>query len=317
MPRSLTTCLLAVAAVAVLALVPAACSSGGVGDPCVPDEEQDATFPGFNIDESYIESRSFQCATRVCLVNHFQGRTSCPLGQAQADVRACSGLSDTSCGDGKSCVVSATYAVPCTPCDKATDPMCLNTGCTGGLTCDPTHLVCACDTKATPSLSIGDINYTCAPFDSTCTPSAATSCAGLLTSYTCHAAGACQSEYASDAQNEGKDCCLPGTDTPVGVPVCGQCGAKSPRSATNSVYCSCRCGVADGDPPEPDFDFCTCPSGFSCTEVRDDLKLGKHNELTGKYCVMDNTVFKDSDTATCTVSGALDSSCSGIQGVGG
>ena len=317
MPRSLSTCVLAIAAVAALAALPAACQSGGVGDPCVPDEETDATFPGFHIDESYIESRSFQCSTRICLVNHFQGRTSCPLGQAQADVKACSGPGDKSCGGGKGCVVSATYAVPCNPCDKATDPTCKDTGCSDGLTCDPTHFVCACDTKSTPSLNIGGIAYTCAPFDTTCTPSATESCAGLLTAYTCHTPGACQNEYATDAQNKGKDCCLPGTDTPLGVPVCGQCGASSARSAANSVYCSCRCDVADGDPPEPDFNFCTCPSGFTCSELRDDLKLGAAQQLTGKYCVKDDTAYQNTDAATCTVSGALDASCSGVQAAGG
>ena len=204
MPRSLSTCVLAIAAVAALAALPAACQSGGVGDPCVPDEETDATFPGFHIDESYIESRSFQCSTRICLVNHFQGRASCPLGQAQADVKACSGPGDTSCGGGKGCVVSATYAVPCNPCDKATDPTCKDTGCSDGLTCDPTHFVCACDTKSTPSLNIGGIAYTCAPFDTTCTPSATESCAGLLTAYTCHTPGACQNEYATDAAEQGE-----------------------------------------------------------------------------------------------------------------
>ena len=41
------------------------------------------------------------------------------------------------------------------------------------------------------------------------------------------------------------------TDTPITTPVCGQCkgpgGDKLPtRDAENAVYCSCRCGVAEG-----------------------------------------------------------------------
>jgi len=28
-----------------------------------------------------VESKSFQCETRLCLVDHFQGRVSCPYGQ--------------------------------------------------------------------------------------------------------------------------------------------------------------------------------------------------------------------------------------------
>ena len=58
-----------------------ACEPGGVGDPCLPDAEYSASFLPFAIEEIYLESRSFQCETRVCLVNHFQGRVSCPLGQ--------------------------------------------------------------------------------------------------------------------------------------------------------------------------------------------------------------------------------------------
>lgn len=57
------------------------CQSGGVGDPCTPEDEYQPTFSGFAATEVNVESRSFQCETRVCLVNHFRGRVSCPLGQ--------------------------------------------------------------------------------------------------------------------------------------------------------------------------------------------------------------------------------------------
>jgi hypothetical protein len=57
------------------------CQSGGVGDPCTPEDEYQPRFSGFAASEVNIESRSFQCETRVCLVNHFRGRVSCPLGQ--------------------------------------------------------------------------------------------------------------------------------------------------------------------------------------------------------------------------------------------
>jgi hypothetical protein len=56
------------------------CQSGGVGDPCTPEDEYQTDFSGFAAEELNIESRSFQCETRVCLVNHFRGRVSCPLG---------------------------------------------------------------------------------------------------------------------------------------------------------------------------------------------------------------------------------------------
>lgn len=60
------------------------CQSGGVGDPCTPEDEYLETFSGFAATEVNLESRSFQCETRVCLVNHFRGRVSCPLGQNAA-----------------------------------------------------------------------------------------------------------------------------------------------------------------------------------------------------------------------------------------
>jgi hypothetical protein len=66
-----------------LALHGGGCSSGGVGDPCTPEDEYTPGFPGYAASEVNIESRSFQCETRVCLVNHFRGRVSCPLGQDQ------------------------------------------------------------------------------------------------------------------------------------------------------------------------------------------------------------------------------------------
>src|SRR5688572_2465366 len=57
------------------------CKQTGVGDPCVPEQEYDPTFSGFVVDQVNVESKSYQCETRLCLVNHFQGRVSCPYGQ--------------------------------------------------------------------------------------------------------------------------------------------------------------------------------------------------------------------------------------------
>lgn len=70
----------------VLGLGPLACEPGGVGDPCTPEDEYQTTFGGYDESEVNVESRSFQCETRVCLVNHFRGRVSCPYGQTEADL---------------------------------------------------------------------------------------------------------------------------------------------------------------------------------------------------------------------------------------
>jgi len=61
------------------------CQSGGIGDPCVPEDEYQQFFAGYSETEVNMESRSFQCETRLCLVNHFRGRVSCPYGQTQAE----------------------------------------------------------------------------------------------------------------------------------------------------------------------------------------------------------------------------------------
>jgi len=62
------------------------CKPGGVGDPCIPEDEYSTEFSGYSAEEVNVESRSFQCVTRVCLVNHFQGRVSCPYGQTQGAI---------------------------------------------------------------------------------------------------------------------------------------------------------------------------------------------------------------------------------------
>jgi len=57
------------------------CADEGIGDPCTPEQEYNADFLGFDEKEVNVESKSFQCRTRLCLVNHFRGRVSCPYGQ--------------------------------------------------------------------------------------------------------------------------------------------------------------------------------------------------------------------------------------------
>ncbi|HXK19506.1 MAG TPA: hypothetical protein VNG33_16970, partial [Polyangiaceae bacterium] len=65
-----------------LGLAALGCTPGGVGDPCTPEDEYQQNFNGFQVTETNVESRSFQCETRLCMVNHFQGRVSCRMGQA-------------------------------------------------------------------------------------------------------------------------------------------------------------------------------------------------------------------------------------------
>ncbi len=59
------------------------CTPGGIGDPCIPEDEYEPGFAGYGAEEVNVEAMSFQCETRLCLVNHFKGRVSCPYGQPQ------------------------------------------------------------------------------------------------------------------------------------------------------------------------------------------------------------------------------------------
>ncbi len=72
-----------VSAMAVAVVSGTGCKPAGVGDPCTPEKEYDRTFSGFDEREVLFESKSFQCETRLCLVNHFRGRVSCPYGQTK------------------------------------------------------------------------------------------------------------------------------------------------------------------------------------------------------------------------------------------
>jgi hypothetical protein len=69
------------AAIALVALTGAGCQTTGVGDPCTPEAEYDTSFLGFDEHEVSTESADYQCFSRLCLVNHFRGRASCPYGQ--------------------------------------------------------------------------------------------------------------------------------------------------------------------------------------------------------------------------------------------
>ena len=67
-----------------LALMAGACSETGVGDACVPERVYE---DGFSASETYLETSSVQCATRVCLVRELDGdpnnlqEDGCPLGE--------------------------------------------------------------------------------------------------------------------------------------------------------------------------------------------------------------------------------------------
>ncbi len=68
--------------VALLVAVPACPREEGIGDPCTLELEYDPSFTGFDEKQAVTESKSFQCRSRLCLANHFRGRSTCPYGQS-------------------------------------------------------------------------------------------------------------------------------------------------------------------------------------------------------------------------------------------
>jgi len=181
--------------VALLGALTFGCPSGGVGDPCTPEDEYQQGFNGFNEKEVNVESKSFQCETRVCIVNHFRGRVSCPYGQTQEVVDA--------------------NAPPTAP------ERCRVPGTNG------THCL---DAGGFPTPCPGAMNI-----DS------------------------------------------------INVAVQPQLIA---RAAENTVYCSCRCKG-----PDPNANYCECPSGYECSELVKELGLPGRAQLAGSYCIKQGTAY--------------------------
>jgi len=275
MIRSTLSAVLATASVAAIGFLPASCETGGIGDPCTPEDEFQTNFSGFKVTQENIESRSFQCESRLCLVNHFQGRVSCPLGQPPKEV--CTGTDGTCTNPDEKCVLAGEFAAECTKETAATDCAKYAGTCNAAGYCD-----CSSNDQCPE-------NYVC-DVDGT----------HRCEQYVCHEKGNCQdpnaegdANWKDKANGIPKDCCVPGTDDPVGVEVCGQCAKSNDRAADKAVFCSCRCGVAEGQPEDDNFNFCDCPDGFICAEVRPNVGLGDP-QLSGKYCVhADDPIVKD------------------------
>lgn len=133
-----------------LFLIPAilifACESGGVGDPCTPEEEYDENFSGFDVGEVSVQSRSYECQTRVCLVNKFQGRVSCPYGANGPNV---DGMAPPTVDHGFQCQIPS--AVEGTYTSIAVEPQLLDRPPEVGVYCscrcsgpDPNARYCEC-----------------------------------------------------------------------------------------------------------------------------------------------------------------------------
>jgi hypothetical protein len=112
MTRSILAILAAAIAVAVLSGT--GCNTTGIGDPCIPEQEYSPDFQGFDPEEVSVESKSFQCLTRLCLVNHFRGRVSCPYGQ-KSDGSPVNGAKNCCPLNSTTCATPAPGSGCCTP----------------------------------------------------------------------------------------------------------------------------------------------------------------------------------------------------------
>jgi hypothetical protein len=269
------------------------CDSGGVGDQCIPEDEYRQNFAGFKLTEENIESRSFQCKTRICLVNHFQGRVSCPNGQ-DAPVN-CSD-SDSLCDGDTVCKEAGVILTDCDPTscgDEGADDTNCNKGdgtndACGGNVCDKAGRFCHATSGQCPAGYIFDADR------------------DLCVIKVC----------APDKADRNSRCYVPGTDDPVAVPVCSQC---SKRQSDTAVYCSCRCDKPDENPSDADdnFNFCDCPDGYTCSEIRKNVGLGDA-QIAGKYCVLEGTLYKSGDDlGSCgNVLGFWGPGCGGLAPAG-
>jgi hypothetical protein len=53
----------------------------GLGEACIPRDEYASDFNGFSLSDVSLDFGTPACESNLCLVNHFQGRVSCPYGQ--------------------------------------------------------------------------------------------------------------------------------------------------------------------------------------------------------------------------------------------
>ncbi|MEC7521208.1 MAG: hypothetical protein VYE22_15125 [Myxococcota bacterium] len=66
------------------ALTLGACTGTAIGDPCVPERVPEG---GFDPSETYLETGSVDCETRLCMVRHFAGdpRRQCDDGSCPSE----------------------------------------------------------------------------------------------------------------------------------------------------------------------------------------------------------------------------------------
>lgn len=138
-----------------VACAPVACGTDGeagshsdllqMGEVCIPSVETQPLFRGFSYQEVNIDTEHRRCASGVCLVNHFQGRVTCPYGQSEEEL-------DLPPGDPRRCrIPDETYAVTDQPVEVPVVPQIATRSPEDSVYCscrcagpDPNASYCAC-----------------------------------------------------------------------------------------------------------------------------------------------------------------------------
>lgn len=130
-----------------------------VGTPCTPLHEGNPSFPGFIAPEVELEPDSPSCGGQFCLIDHFQGLTSCPYGQT-ADGGPPPGVDSGCVVSGTSTPVRPDSPLP----NDAVKPWCADRPPTATVTCS-----CRCANTAGMTDDDGGPYCTC-PSGYSCTP---------------------------------------------------------------------------------------------------------------------------------------------------
>lgn len=139
-----------------------AADASRVGYPCVPSDEANPDFPGFDKNSITVESGNPSCGGGVCIVDRFQGRVTCADGQPAP--AAC--IDDAECADGA--CVDGLCTSGCFAGDlPVTVPVCGQ--CSDRTTAEAVHCSCMCgpppseDPDPTASYCSCPGGFTCQP----------------------------------------------------------------------------------------------------------------------------------------------------------
>ncbi|MEM7139289.1 MAG: hypothetical protein AAF500_22145 [Myxococcota bacterium] len=113
--------LVRITAVVAVGMMAVGCSESAVGDPCVPEQVPEG---GFLSSETYLETSSVQCATRVCLVRDLEGDPNIPCSENP---------DDPTCAPDDDIADNVYCSCRCGAPEGSSLPTC---GCPGGFICE-------------------------------------------------------------------------------------------------------------------------------------------------------------------------------------